>query len=166
MMSTPCSAAMRARRVLSWLADRIVEHASRFLVGAAAVGLFALALLPGLRVDAGHSGLVDADDEHQRRFDRFLERFGSPSMLFVMVEGVQAGQTLVMDAEVSPGRFSFFVIDDCAANACIDAFEFDENSNNVGRYVAAADGDVLVVVEAMGADMDREFAIEFSVSSN
>jgi predicted RND superfamily exporter protein len=82
---------MRARRALSWLADRIVAHSGRFLVGAAAVGLFSLALLPGLRVDAGHSGLVDAGNEHQRRFDTFLERFGSPSMLFVMVEGGDVG---------------------------------------------------------------------------
>ena len=47
-------------------------------------------VLPGLRVEAGHSSLVDAQDPHQKRFRAFLGRFGSPNLLIAVVQGGSA----------------------------------------------------------------------------
>ncbi len=79
---------------------------------------------------------------------------------FVLVEGVSAGQTLVMDAADTDGRWAFFVIDSCEAAGCIAAYDFDEIDANVGRHPITEDGDVLVVIEGTDADEDRDFAME------
>ncbi len=107
-------------------------------------------------------------DAEQRQDCEVVDGAGSPitdgGEFFVLVEGVSAGQTVVMDAEDANGRYGFFVIDGCDADSCLGAYEFDQASLNRGEYVAPADGDVLVVVESLGPDMDREFAIDFSVT--
>lgn len=68
-----------ARRVLS--RPRTVIATVVVLLGAAGLAL------PGLRVEAGHSSLVDPGDPHQKRFHDFLSRFGSPNLLIAVVEG-------------------------------------------------------------------------------
>ena len=81
--------------------------------------------------------------------------------MFVVVEGVEAGQTVSFEA--SNQRFGFFVVDGCDATSCLGAYEFDANSRNRGEYTAATSGDVTVVMEAFGSDNDREFTVEVSL---
>ncbi len=82
---------------------------------------------------------------------------------FLLVEGVMAGQTLTLDAEISELSYSFFIVDSCTATTCLDAFAFDVMGFNRGTYVAPANGDVLVAFEANGTNTDRGFTLEVSL---
>jgi hypothetical protein len=84
--------------------------------------------------------------------------------MFLLVQGVTAGQTVILDAEQSTLSYGFFVIDSCTATSCLAAFEFDSNASNRGEYVAPGNGDVLVAVEAFGDVTDRDFTIEVSLT--
>jgi hypothetical protein len=74
-------------RLLRRLARLVLSH-PRAVVAVVALHLAAAAVVvPGLRVEAGHSALVDPENEHQRRFRSFLGRYGSPNLLIAVVEG-------------------------------------------------------------------------------
>jgi hopanoid biosynthesis associated RND transporter like protein HpnN len=74
-------------RFLRRLARLVLSH-PRAVIGVVVLHLAAAAVVvPGLRVEAGHSALVDPDNEHQKRFQSFLGRYGSPNLLIAVVEG-------------------------------------------------------------------------------
>lgn len=52
-----------------------------------ALAVVSLTTVPYLRMDAGHSGLVDAEVDFQQHYVAFQHEFGSPDHLVVMVEG-------------------------------------------------------------------------------
>lgn len=74
-------------RFLSRLADTVLTHPRAALAVVLTLLLASLFVVPTLRVHAGHSSLVSEDDVHQRRFEDFLERFGSPNVLMAVVGG-------------------------------------------------------------------------------
>jgi len=74
-------------RFLRGLARLVLTHPRATLLVVLALFGGAVALIPGLQVQAGHSSLVDPENEHQVRFERFLSRFGSPNLLIAIVEG-------------------------------------------------------------------------------
>lgn len=74
-------------RFLDLVARAAVERPRAVIAGALALTLVAGALVPGLRVSAGHRALSGPDDPHVVRMEEFLERFGSPGQLVVLVEG-------------------------------------------------------------------------------
>ncbi|MCA9671616.1 MAG: MMPL family transporter [Myxococcales bacterium] len=86
-------------RFLAWLARGVLARPAAILGTALAMTIVAATLVPGLRVEAGHSSIFDPRDKHQRRFKAFLSRFGSPNVLFVLASGgTRAGRHAVVDA--------------------------------------------------------------------
>jgi hypothetical protein len=83
---------------------------------------------------------------------------------FLLIEGVEAGQTVVLDADQSTSSYGFYILENCTATTCVDAFVFDDNGANRGEFVAPDSGDVLVAVEAQGTDRDRDFIMEVSLT--
>ena len=69
-----------------------------------------------------------------------------------------AGDVLALDAEMSDGNFAFYVLESCAAETCLDAFAFDQNSDNRGEHTVANDGSLFVVFETLGNN-NGEFTI-------
>jgi hopanoid biosynthesis associated RND transporter like protein HpnN len=78
-------------RFLKGLARLVLNHPRATLLIVGLMLVLAAALIPGLQVQAGHSSLVDQDDPHQARFHSFLSKFGSPNLLFAIVEGGNEG---------------------------------------------------------------------------
>lgn len=74
-------------RLLRGLARLVLSRPRTVIIVVLLLLAAACAVLPGLRVEAGHSSLVDPGDPHQRRFHDFLSRFGSPNLLIAVVEG-------------------------------------------------------------------------------
>lgn len=77
------------------LRDRLLRRSLRLsldrpraVIGASLVVTVACAaLIPGLYVDAGHTKMSDPEDPHIVRLHEFLEDFGSPNALVLMVRG-------------------------------------------------------------------------------
>ena len=59
----------------------------RVLVGASLFAVIALVLIPGLQIDASHTGMMDPESEHMVRAKTFHERFGEPNQLLLVAEG-------------------------------------------------------------------------------
>ena len=57
------------------------------VLGAVLLTFISAALVPGLYVDAGHTKMSAEDDPHIVRLHEFLEDFGSPNALVLMVRG-------------------------------------------------------------------------------
>lgn len=74
----------RFLRVLLRLA---LDHPRRVAVGVLVLTAMSAFVVPHLEVKAGHSKMVAADNPPFVRFNEFLERFGSPNALALMVEG-------------------------------------------------------------------------------
>ncbi|MBK8480294.1 MAG: MMPL family transporter [Proteobacteria bacterium] len=77
-------------RLLALISRTVVHRPLRVLTIAALAAVAGAALVPGLHVRAGHSAVVSSDSPDQRRFNQFLERFGSPNVLFALIEGGNA----------------------------------------------------------------------------
>lgn len=73
-------------RILSRLADLVIGRPRTTLIVALVLSALCATVLPRLQVLAGHSSMM-YDNIHQQRFRNFLKRFGSPNLLFVLVEG-------------------------------------------------------------------------------
>jgi predicted RND superfamily exporter protein len=74
-------------RLLRQLSELVIASPGRVLVVALVLGVVSAFTLPNLEMDAGHSALFDSKDIHRRRFQSFLEQFGSPDVLFALVSG-------------------------------------------------------------------------------
>lgn len=74
-------------RLLDLVVRIVVSWPRRALAASLVLGLASAVLLPGLQVKAGHSSVVGSDTPQQKRFMAFLRRFGSPNVLFALVEG-------------------------------------------------------------------------------
>lgn len=74
-------------RLLRHLSEFVVASPGRVLVVALVLTAVAAVTLPRLEMDAGHSALFDNNDVHRRRFKAFLDEFGSPDVLFMLVQG-------------------------------------------------------------------------------
>ncbi|MFH1130154.1 MAG: MMPL family transporter [Pseudomonadota bacterium] len=73
-------------RVLYHLTYLVTSHPKKTLgIALLAIALFGL-FIPGIQIKAGHSAFR-RDDIHEHRFQSFLDEFGSPNLLFVLVEG-------------------------------------------------------------------------------
>lgn len=73
-------------RTLERLSELITQRPQWVVIGSLVLILASLALLPGLRVSGGHTALAGPDNVHEQRFASFLAKFGSPDLLFVVVE--------------------------------------------------------------------------------
>jgi uncharacterized protein len=80
------SQAMR-ERMLRWMITQASRTPGRVLTAACILGLVAVALIPGLEIDASHTGMMDPASEHMVRAKTFHERFGEPNQLLVVAEG-------------------------------------------------------------------------------
>ncbi len=86
-------------RFLRAIAETSARRPGRTLAVALGLTLAVGALVPGLDIDASHSGLYDPSATYVRDNDVFLKRYGSPNQLVVMVEGGdEAGRRRVIDA--------------------------------------------------------------------
>ncbi len=74
-------------RLLRQLSELVIASPGRVLVVALLLGVASAFTLPHIAIDAGHSALFDSKDIHRRRFQSFLEQFGSPDVLFALVKG-------------------------------------------------------------------------------
>ena len=74
-------------RILRFWTDAVLARPRLILAILLASLVLAALIVPGLKVEAGHSKLESPDNIHQRRFREFLTNFGSPNSLIVMVEG-------------------------------------------------------------------------------
>ena len=93
-------------RLLIKLAARVTSAPGRMLVVAALLFVVSLPFAIGVPVQAGHSALFDKTRPHWARLFSFLERFGSPNVLFVLAEGGTADsrrKLMVKLAERLPG---------------------------------------------------------------
>ncbi len=126
-------------RVLRYVASAATRRPGATLAVAIAVTLLAALVLPSLRIDTSHSGLYDADASYARDWERFLERFGSPNQLVVMVEGAdEASRRRFLDLlrERLPARTRG---GDCEAEAgpnapgCVDAVLAKLDIDQVGE---------------------------------
>ncbi len=77
---------MRDRLLRIWC-RLVLGHPQAVLLCVLAVSVAAAVVVPGLRVEAGHSSLEAKDNPHYKRFDDFLHKFGSPNMLIALAEG-------------------------------------------------------------------------------
>jgi len=77
-------------RLLALISRTVAHRPLWVLVAALLLSALGAALVPGLHVRAGHSAVVSRDAPEQRRFAQFLGRFGSPNVLFALVEGGNA----------------------------------------------------------------------------
>ena len=77
---------MRDRFLRIW-SRLVLEHPQAVLLVVLVVSIAAAVVVPGLRVEAGHSKMEAEDNVHYRRFDEFLHKFGSPNMLIALAEG-------------------------------------------------------------------------------
>ncbi|MGM0578679.1 MAG: MMPL family transporter [Myxococcota bacterium] len=75
------------RQRLLRLLHTAVDHPRTVLLCAVLLTVASAAAVPGLRIQAGHKALSDADSPHVKRLDAFLKDFGSPNQLVAMVEG-------------------------------------------------------------------------------
>jgi predicted RND superfamily exporter protein len=74
-------------RMLKWMVTQATRTPGRVLTVACILGLIAVALIPGLEIDASHTGMMDPQSEHMIRAKTFHERFGEPNQLLVVAEG-------------------------------------------------------------------------------
>ncbi len=77
-------------RFLRRLSEIVIASPGRVLLLALVLGVAAALTVPLLNIDAGHSALFDSKDIHHQRFKRFLNDFGSPDVLFALVQGGNA----------------------------------------------------------------------------
>ncbi|MBW2730910.1 MAG: MMPL family transporter [Deltaproteobacteria bacterium] len=77
-------------RLLRHLADAVIAAPRRVIVAALILGTLAIWPASGLEVQAGHQALFDQDAPQWKRFRGFMEEFGSPDLLFALVEGGDA----------------------------------------------------------------------------
>ncbi|MCK5800732.1 MAG: MMPL family transporter [Deltaproteobacteria bacterium] len=77
-------------RFLRRLSEIVIASPGRVLLLALVLGVAAALTVPFLNIDAGHSALFDSKDIHHQRFKRFLNDFGSPDVLFALVQGGNA----------------------------------------------------------------------------
>lgn len=88
------------------IVDGAVERPRSTLGFIGLVTVAALAVVPRLTIDAGHSGLVDHDVHYQRAYSAFQAEFGSPDQLVVVIEGGdEAMRRALVDrlADILPG---------------------------------------------------------------
>lgn len=74
-------------RLLARLADAIIAAPKGVIVAALVLGAVALWPAAKLEVQAGHQALFDQNATQWKRFRGFMEEFGSPDLLFALVEG-------------------------------------------------------------------------------
>lgn len=74
-------------RMLRWMITQATRSSGRVLTTACILGVVALVLIPGLEIDASHTGMMDPESEHMVRAKTFHERFGEPNQLLVVAEG-------------------------------------------------------------------------------
>ena len=77
---------MRDRFLRSW-ARLVISRSGQVLTLLMLVLVASIAIVPGLKIEAGHSKLEDKENVHQRRFASFLHEFGSPNLLMALAEG-------------------------------------------------------------------------------
>ena len=77
---------MRDRFLRLW-SRLVLDHSQAVLLVVLVISIAAAVVVPGLRVEAGHSKMEAEDNVHYRRFDDFLNKFGSPNMLIALAEG-------------------------------------------------------------------------------
>ena len=77
---------MRDRFLRIW-SRLVLDHPQAVLLVVLVISMGAAVVVPGLRVEAGHSKMEAEDNVHYRRFDDFLNKFGSPNMLIALAEG-------------------------------------------------------------------------------
>ncbi len=77
---------MRDRFLRFW-AELVLSRPGQVLALLALLLLASVAIVPGLKIEAGHSKLEDKENIHQRRFASFLRDFGSPNLLMALAEG-------------------------------------------------------------------------------
>jgi len=75
------------QRLLQWIVKTALDTPTRVLAVATLFGLVALALIPGLEVDASHTAMMDPQSDHMVRAKEFEETFGSPNQVLVVAEG-------------------------------------------------------------------------------
>jgi len=73
--------------MLQWMVRKATRTPGRVLTIACALGLVAIALIPGLEIDASHTGMMDPESEHMVRAKTFHDRFGEPNQLLLVAEG-------------------------------------------------------------------------------
>jgi len=80
-------AAVMRRSILYFCAQIATKRPGAVLWTAIAITLLCGSFIPKLTVEAGHSAMVDPNEDYQKRFDAFLNDYGSPSQLVVLIEG-------------------------------------------------------------------------------
>jgi len=102
----------------------------------------------------------------------------SGAEVFVRLEGVGAGDTVVFDSSPTDGggeggessakgesNLAFYVLESCEAESCLAAGRFDEDGKNRTTWTAETSGPHWLVAEILGAS-DEEASFEFDVSVN
>ena len=79
-------------RLLARLAAFAAHRSTVVTVIALAALIGSIAILPGLQIRGGHTALAGPDNIHERRYAEFLQQFGSPDLLFLLVEGGSADE--------------------------------------------------------------------------
>ena len=74
-------------RILRLIADAAIQHPRRTVFIILLLTAAAAAVLPGKSIRAGHSQMMDQDLPHRLHFRQFLDDFGSPNQLIMLVEG-------------------------------------------------------------------------------
>ena len=73
-------------RMLQWMVASATRRPGRVLLCALALAVVASALIPGLEIDASHTGMMDPEREHMVRAKTFHERFGSPNQRWQVLQ--------------------------------------------------------------------------------
>ncbi|MEZ4267309.1 MAG: MMPL family transporter [Myxococcota bacterium] len=74
-------------RLFQLMLRAVLGHPRRVILATLALTLGAALFIPGLRVEAGHKSMSDSQSPHFLKLEAFLEDFGSPNQLVLMVEG-------------------------------------------------------------------------------
>ncbi|QDG51728.1 hypothetical protein FIV42_13515 [Persicimonas caeni] len=80
--------------------------------------------------------------------------------VFARVPSLLAGQTLTVADASGAGSYLYYVLDDCAATSCREAMFIDDGGENRLVWDVPADGDYIVVIEALSST-SRPFQFEF-----
>ncbi|MCB9558260.1 MAG: MMPL family transporter [Deltaproteobacteria bacterium] len=111
-------------RLLKFVAQAVVNRPKHILLIGLMITVIGAAIAPGIQIAAGYSSLFSPNDPTQKRFYSFLKRFGSPSVMFLLIEGGdrEARRALVTRLEQAlPGRKTADRTARCRSDAAIGA---------------------------------------------
>src|SRR5688572_1776220 len=74
-------------RLLVWLSHRIVARPRTILVAAALLSALGVALSVNIQVSTSRNQMMPPGHPDQRQFSNFLNEFGTPNQLAVVIEG-------------------------------------------------------------------------------